>query len=191
MKIYKKIFLFYFILFFSFVNAKSLETNMLDNDILLLNEITRVGETEKWNSSLFFEGPLSLHVLKDGTVTDTGAYFLSKIKFGTPAVVKVLNLNDKNKKFIFSFTPTNQPVFKQSFNIDLKDLKENGYFYKKTEAVSPDSTIYLSPYSPKKIYKHIFLKGNNNSIVYEFYSENKELRNNLSYIRLLVYFNTK
>ena len=36
--------------------SKNTDVSMLDNNITLLNEITRVGETEKWNSSLFFEG---------------------------------------------------------------------------------------------------------------------------------------
>ncbi|NHB57512.1 hypothetical protein G9F32_05600 [Acinetobacter sp. 194] len=164
---------------------------MLDNNITLLNEITRVGETEKWNSSLFFEGPLKIRVLKDGTVTDVGSFILSKKKFGYPAIIKVLNLDDREKKFIFIFSPPSQPLFKNSLFIDLKKLNENNYLYSGAEVVNKDSSLYMTPYSPVVLYKHVFKNTINKDITYNFYSPSKDLVGNLKYVRLVVYFNDK
>ncbi len=185
---FKLISLLLFLIFNSTVNSKTMDDNMIDNTIMLINEITRVGETEKWNSSLFFEGALKVHVLKDGTLTDRGVYVLSKNKFGYPATIKVLNLNDKEKKYKFVFSPSNQPVFKKPIKVDVKLLKENNIFFKYSELVEKDSAIYSSPYSPNTLYKHIFVNQKNNSIIYEFYSSKNEIESQINYVRLVVLF---
>lgn len=181
----------FFILLFSLtlnsnINSKVLGVDMNDNTIILLNEITNVGESEKWNSSVFFEGGLKVHVLKDGTLTNKGSYILSKKKFGYPSVIRVLNIQSKDKKFIFS--PASQPLFKDSISVNLKKLDENGFLYKYSEIVEQDSSLYISPYSPKKIYKIVFVNKYKPSILYEFYSPKKEIKNELEYIRLVVLF---
>lgn len=185
---FKLISLLLFLIFNSTVNSKTMDDNMIDNTIMLINEITRVGETEKWNSSLFFEGALKVHVLKDGTLTDRGVYVLSKNKFGYPATIKVLNLNDKEKKYKFVFSPSNQPVFKKPIKADVKLFKENNIFFKYSEPVEKGSAIYSSPYSPTTLYKHIFGNQKNNSIIYEFYSSKNEIESQINYVRLVVLF---
>ncbi len=51
----KLISLLFFLIFSSVVNSRPMDKIMIDNTIVLINEITRVGETEKWNSSLFLK----------------------------------------------------------------------------------------------------------------------------------------
>ncbi|SPL72650.1 hypothetical protein [Acinetobacter stercoris] len=104
------------------VNASMSETGeiiMSENQSLnLISEITRIGSTEKWNSSLFFEGSLKIHVLKDGTITDYGMYTLSKTKFGFPVAIRVSNLNDKNKHFNFFVSTPSGLLFKNPIYVN-------------------------------------------------------------------------
>lgn len=189
MYFFKRIFLLFFLslILNSNTNSRKIGVEMNDNTIILLNEIAKVGESEKWNSSIFFEGGIKVHVLKDGTLTNKGSYTLSKKKFGYPAVIRVLNIRSKDKKFIFS--PASQPLFKHPISISLNTLEKNGFEYKYSEIVKQDSSLYTSPYSPETIYKFIFKNKDNNSIVYEFYSQKNEIQYELEYIRLVVIFN--
>lgn len=184
-----RFFLLLTIFFFnSKVYSKVMEHKMNDNSILLLSEITRVGESEKWNSSQFFEGSLQVNVLKDGTVTDTGAYILSKNKFGYPAELKVINLNNKQKKYKFIFSPASQPLFKKSISVDVELLNKNNFYLKKMEQVDKKSSLYISPYSPSILYKYTFINQKSESVVYDFYSPQSEIKKNLEYVRLVVSF---
>lgn len=185
----KLISLLFFLIFSSVVNSRPMDKIMIDNTIVLINEITRVGETEKWNSSLFFEGPLKVHVLKDGTVTDHGVYVLSKNKFGYPAKIQVLNLNDRNNKYEFIFSPSNQPVFKKAINVDVNLLRDNNIIFKYSESVKEGSSLYSSPYSPNLLYKHVFVNQKKTFITYEFYSTMNKIEDQISYVRLVVVFN--
>lgn len=169
------------------INSKTLGVDMNDNTIILLNEITKVGESEKWNSSIFFEGGIKVHVLKDGTITNKGSYILSKKKFGYPAVIRVLNIHSKDKKFIFS--PASQPVFKSPISVNVELLNNNNFHLKNIEKVDKISSLYTSPYSPSILYKYTFENKVNSSVIYEFYSSQSKVEKDLDYVRLVVYFN--
>lgn len=187
LKKFKLIFLIF--LMSSSLYSKNIQVNdMSDNSLILLNEIVRIGKTEKWNSSYYLEGSLKVHVLKDGTITDRGMYVLSKDKFGYPSVVKVFNLNSKDKKFKFIFSPTAQPLFKSGIFIDLNSLKENHIFFKNKEIVNSESTLYFSPFSPDEIYKYSFESNFDRKIKYDFYSTQSELNHDFMFIRLVITF---
>lgn len=192
MILFKRIF-FLVLLFFS-LNiyaefSRNGGINMCENESLkLILEINRVGLSGKWNSSFYFEGLLRIHVLKDGTITNWGVYTLSSKKFGYPAALRVYNVEDKEKKYIFVFSPPSQPIFKNSIMINVDGLKKNNIFYKKTELLDDDDLLYSRAFSPVKIYKHTFENSSENKISYDFYSEDRDVGSELKFIRLVTYF---
>ncbi len=182
------VFLFLSVELYAQVNKKE-EINMLKKESFnLISEINRIGFSGKWNSSLYFEGPLKIHVLKNGTVTNRGNYTLSNKKFGYPASIRVYNIDNQDRKYIFIFSPPSQPIFKDGILVNINELKENGVFYKKTEILSEDDYLYTISFSPKKIYKHVFIGTSDKEINYDFYSAEENIGTDFRFIRLAVYF---
>lgn len=192
MKKYKIVSLIIYIIFSFQTNANLTikdENIMSESQSLeMVLEITRVGITEKWNSSFFLEGSLKIHVLKNGKVTNRGIYTLSKNKFGFPVAIRVYNLDDKNKHFNFIVSPTSETFFEEPIYINVEDLANNNIFYNGTELLTRDSFFYKSIYAPKYIYKHTFTNKLNGKVIYEFYSPDKEVKDEIKFIKLDIKF---
>lgn len=192
-KFFRKLFVVFLFVFSTLDNSAYSQDEgevVMDNNILmLLLEIKRVGTTEKWNSSEFFEGPLRVHVLKDGTVTNSGVYMLSSKKLGYPAVIKVNEISSKSENLTFVVSPGNKPIFKSSLSVPVKYLVDSGFIYNGMEVLESSSSIYRGN-NEKTIYLHCFSTlESGKKIHYKFYSYDDRVNDYVNFIRLVVKFN--
>ncbi|AOA57356.1 hypothetical protein [Acinetobacter larvae] len=167
------------------------ESKMIEENIYqLILEIKRVGFSERWNSSKFFRGPLSLHVLKDGTVTDSGKYSLpSNVVSNYPAAIRVSGVNDKNRQLVFIVSPTSMAAFKSDLVIPFKWLLDHQFKYEGVKSLGTDGELNYPYYKGQELFEHSFLVyEEGRKATYFFSSKQKEIDKDLHFIQLAVIF---
>ncbi|TCM70910.1 hypothetical protein EC844_101184 [Acinetobacter calcoaceticus] len=163
---------------------------MENSALTLLLEIKRVGFSQKWNSSKFFEGPMRIHVLKDGTSSNRGIYSLSKNTLGYPVAIKVHGFDDPEGKINFVVASGSRAILPLTINVPIKSLADHNFTYKGAELLGSESTLYSPIHKINKLYIHHFsVKEGSQQAIYHFYTEDEKLNNELKFVRLVVDFN--